>query len=110
MPTYTLVNTETGDEYEEFCSWDDLEKFLKENPKFKQKVSAPALVGDHIGGVGPKVDGGMKENLARIAEAHPTSALADNYGSKSSKDLKTHQVLRKHGILRKSAAEKRNNK
>ena len=44
MPTYTLVNTETGDEYEEFCSWDDLEKFLKENPKFKQKISAPVSV------------------------------------------------------------------
>tara|TARA_Y100000289_G_scaffold43465_1_gene43240 strand:+ start:168 stop:500 length:333 start_codon:yes stop_codon:yes gene_type:complete len=110
MPTYTLINTETGDEFEEFCTWDELEEFLKKNTNFKQKVSAPALVGDHIGGVGPKVDGGMKENLARIAEAHPTSALADNYGTKSNKDLKTHQVLRKHGVLRKSAAEKRNNK
>ena len=60
MPTYTLINTETGDEFNEFCSWDDLEIFLKANPKFKQKVSAPALVGDHIGGVGPKVDNGFK--------------------------------------------------
>ena len=49
----------------------------------------------------------MKENLARIAEAHPTSALADNYGTKSNKDLKTHQVLRKHGVLRKSDPEKK---
>tara|TARA_B100001094_G_scaffold333299_1_gene410453 strand:- start:1202 stop:1531 length:330 start_codon:yes stop_codon:yes gene_type:complete len=109
MPTYTLINTETGDEFNEFCSWDDLEIFLKANPKFKQKVSAPALVGDHIGGVGPKVDNGFKENLSRIAEAHPTSALADSYGSKSTKDIKTHQVLRKHGIIKQSG-EKRSNK
>mgnify|MGYP000932390663 FL=1 len=109
MPTYTLVNKNTGDEYEEFCTWDELEEFLKKNTDFKQKVSAPALVGDHIGGVGPKVDGGFKENLSRIAEAHPTSALADSYGTKSTKDIKTHQVLRKHGIIKQSG-EKRNNK
>jgi hypothetical protein len=109
MPTYTLVNKNTGDEFEEFCTWDELEEFLKKNTDFKQKVSAPALVGDHIGGVGPKVDGGFKENLSRIAEAHPTSALADSYGTKSTKDIKTHQVLRKHGIIKQSG-EKRNNK
>ena len=44
MPTYTLINTETGDEFEEFCTWDELEEFLKKNTNFKQKVSAPALV------------------------------------------------------------------
>tara|TARA_B100000902_G_C27319279_1_gene923269 strand:+ start:72 stop:401 length:330 start_codon:yes stop_codon:yes gene_type:complete len=109
MPTYTLINKKTGDEFEEFCTWDELEEFLKKNTDFKQKVSAPALVGDHIGGVGPKVDSGFKENLSRIAEAHPTSALADSYGTKSTKDIKTHQVLRKHGIINKSG-EKRNNK
>jgi len=109
MPTYTLVNKNTGDEYEEFCTWDELEEFLKKNTDFQQKVSAPALVGDHIGGVGPKVDGGFKENLSRIAEAHPTSALADNYGNKSTKDIKTHEVLRKHGIIKQSG-EKRSNK
>ena len=109
MPTCTLVNKNTGDEFEEFCTWDELEEFLKKNTDFKQKVSAPALVGDHIGGVGPKVDGGFKENLSRIAEAHPTSALADSYGTKSTKDIKTHQVLRKHGIIKQSG-EKRNNK
>jgi len=109
MPTYTLVNKNTGEEFEEFCTWDELEEFLKKNTDFKQKVSAPALVGDHIGGVGPKVDGGFKENLSRIAEAHPTSALADSYGTKSTKDIKTHQVLRKHGIIKQSG-EKRNNK
>ena len=104
-----MINKNTGDEFEEFCTWDELEEFLKKNTDFKQKVSAPALVGDHIGGVGPKVDGGFKENLSRIAEAHPTSALADSYGTKSTKDIKTHQVLRKHGIIKQSG-EKRNNK
>ena len=106
MPTYILRNTDTDEKFEEFCTWDELEKFLKENPNFKQVPSNPAIVGDHIGGVGPKVDGGFKENMSRIAEAHPTSALADRYGTKSTKDIKTHEVLRKHGVLRKNAADK----
>ena len=106
MPTYILRNTDTDEKFEEFCTWDELEKFLKENPNFKQVPSKPAIVGDHIGGVGPKVDGRFKENMSRIAEAHPTSALADRYGTKSTKDIKTHEVLRKHGVLRKNAADK----
>ncbi len=100
MPTYILRNTETEELYEEFCTWDELEKFLKDNPKFKQVPTAPALVGDHVMGVGPKQSEGMKENLSRIAEAHPTSALADRYGSKSTKDIKTHGIMRKHGLMK----------
>ena len=38
----------------------------------------------------------MKDNLSRIAEAHPNSALADRYGKKSTKEIKTKQVLAKH--------------
>lgn len=100
MPTYILRNTETDEEYEEFCTWDELEKFLKENPKFQQVPSAPHIVGDHVMGVGPKNDNGWKENLARIAQGHPTSALADRYGSKSTKDIKTHGIMRKHGLIK----------
>ena len=43
-----------------------------------------------------KTDGGWKDNLSRIAEAHPTSPLADRYGKKSTKDIKTKQVVEKH--------------
>ena len=37
----------------------------------------------------------MKENLSRIAEAHPRSALAERHGNKSIKDIKTKQVVEK---------------
>jgi hypothetical protein len=43
-----------------------------------------------------KNDGGWKDNLSRIAEAHPTSALADRYRSRSSKEIATRQVVQKH--------------
>ena len=43
-----------------------------------------------------KTDSGWKENLSRIAEAHPKSALAERYGKKTIKQSKTDQVLAKH--------------
>ena len=50
-----------------------------------------------VAGVGSiKSDSGWKENLSRIAEAHPRSALADRHGKKSIKEIKTKQVVEKH--------------
>ena len=43
-----------------------------------------------------KNDGGWKDNLSRIAEAHPTSALADRYRSRGAKEIATRQVVQKH--------------
>ena len=55
-----------------------------------------------IGGVGPKTDGGFNENMQRIAEAHPGSPLAQRYGGHgmSHKEMKTRDVLKKHGLGR----------
>jgi len=44
----------------------------------------------------------MTENLQRIAESHPGTPLADRYApsaSKSVKDIRTRQVLKKHGVI-----------
>jgi hypothetical protein len=43
-----------------------------------------------------KNDGGWKDNLSRIADAHPTSALADQHRKKSIKEVRTQQVISKH--------------
>ena len=53
------------------------------------------------GGVGDRVknDSGWKENLSRIAEAHPNTPLADRYGKKTTKEIKTRQVLKKHKVI-----------
>ena len=36
MPTYDFVNTETGEEFEEFMSISAREQYLKDNPKIQQ--------------------------------------------------------------------------
>jgi len=41
----------------------------------------------------------MKEVFAKAAEAHPNSPLADRYGKKSIKEIKTREVLKKHKVI-----------
>ena len=49
---------------------------------------------------GIKNDGGWGDNMQRIAEAHPGSPLARRYGKKSTKEINTRNVLKKHNILK----------
>ena len=60
-----------------------------------------AFVGDHISATAKKIDGGMNERLEQIAHSNPGSPLADRYGgsTKSIKDVKTREVLKKHGVF-----------
>ena len=56
----------------------------------------PINIVSGIQGITHKNDQGWKENMQRIAEAHPTSALGQRYGKKSIKQVKTEQVIKKH--------------
>ena len=97
MPTYSFKNNDTGAEWEEFFSIAGKEEFLKENDHITQLPSLISIISD-TGGI--KNDGGWKDNMSRIAEAHPGSPLARRYGKKSTKDINTRQVLKKHKILK----------
>ena len=97
MPTYSFKNNDTGEEWEEFFSISGKEEFLEKNDHIVQLPSLISIIGD-VGGI--KNDGGWKDNMSRIAEAHPGSPLARRYGKKSTKDINTRQVLKKHKILK----------
>ena len=99
MPTYTFFNALSGMEWDDMMSNSEREKFLKDNPHISQIPGGFAIAGDHLMGVGPKQDGGMTENLQRIAEAHPGTPLADRYGGEPTKQQKTRAVLKKHGVI-----------
>ena len=102
MPTYRFYDTVTQEEYDEFMSMSELDEYKKLNPHVQQVPVLVAIVGDHMMGVGPKVDGGFTENMQRIAESHPGTPLADRYGSsstRSTKEIQTRNVLKKHGVL-----------
>ena len=98
MPTYTFRNMNSGKEYEKFMSNAEREIYLKTHPLITQVYVPIAIVGDHVMGVGPKVDGGFTENMQRIAAAHPDSPLADKFGGStmSHKEIKTRNAINKH--------------
>ena len=80
MPTYIITNTDTNETTEKFCSWNELETFLEENPKFKKELTTPKIISG-IEGKTHKVDNGFTENMQRISEAHPNSPMAEKYGT-----------------------------
>jgi antitoxin component HigA of HigAB toxin-antitoxin module len=44
MPTYILRNEETGDEFEQVCSFDTLTKMLEAEPNLKHLIKSPSMV------------------------------------------------------------------
>ena len=101
MPTYTFIDEsiDGGLEWDEMMSISQKEKFLKENKQIKQVIKPVAIAGDHLMGVGPKVDGGFTENMQRIAAAHPDSPMSERWGgdSRTHKEIKTRNAINKHG-------------
>ena len=95
MPIYTFFNKKTKKEYDEMMSIAEMELYLKKNKHIHQVPKGLNIVGG-VSGISHKTDSGWKDNLSRIAEAHPNSALAQRYGKKTIKQSKTEQVLAKH--------------
>jgi hypothetical protein len=95
MPTYSFENIKTGEEFTEYLSMSELDEYLKKNKNVRQVFTKLNIVSG-VQGISYKNDQGWKENMSRIAEAHPTSPLAERYGKKSIKKVKTEQVVNKH--------------
>ena len=96
MPTYEFYNTKTEEVEDHFMSYTKLDEFKKDNPHLQQRVSAPNIVGS----VSVKnKEGGFGEVLDKVAEGHPSSSLANERTRKSTKEVKTREVLKKHGVV-----------
>lgn len=98
MPTYEFRNVETGEVTEVFMSMSAREQYLLDNPHLQPTMTqAPATVsGVSTGSV--RVDNGFKEVLSKVAEAHPSSAVGQQYGRKDTKAAKTAEIAKKHGF------------
>ena len=96
MPIYTFENIKTGKVYDDMMSIAEKETFLKKNKHIKQRLTSLNISSAVRGMGGMKNDGGWKDNLSRIADAHPNSALAQQHKKRSIKEVKTQQVVEKH--------------
>ena len=101
MPTYRFKDHNTGKVWEELMLIAEMEKFKKK----KHIELLPPTQMNIVSGTGTidgKTDSGWKDNLQRIAAAHPESALAERYGSgESHAKLKAKQVIKKHRARKK---------
>ena len=104
MPIYTFHDNKTDKIFTEMMSIAEMEEYLKKNPHIKQQITQINIVGG-VSGVSYRSDGGWKDNLSRIAEAHPNSPLAQQHGKRTIKQVKTEQAIKKYKA-RRSAKNK----
>lgn len=96
MPTYSFKDTNTGEEFDKFMKMSERDDFLKDNPHVQPMLSAPSIVSGVSTSTQHRVPDGFKEVLSKVAEAHPASVVGDRYGKRSSKEIKTKQLVDKH--------------
>lgn len=65
MPTYTIMHKETGEEKDIFCSYEESQKFLEENPDWSRVIGAPALI-SNTGNIVNKTSSDWKNHLQNI--------------------------------------------
>ena len=99
MPVYDFRDNETGEEWEQKLSYEEMKELTADGKiqivyKTLNLLHAPGSDG------GGKVPDHFKEVMSKIAEANPNSPLADQYGSKSHKQVKTREAVDK---IRKKA-------
>ena len=70
--------------------------YLNENKHIQTVVTAPAIVSGVSNSMQNRVPDGFKEVLSKVAEAHPSSTVADRYGQKTIKQVQTEQIVKKH--------------
>lgn len=98
MPTYSFIDTETGEEFDVFMKISEREEFLKVNPHVQPMITAPNIVSGVSTSTQNRVPDGFKEVLSKVKEAHPGSSLAQQDKRRTIKEVKTDNVLKKHGL------------
>ena len=96
MPNYTFEDTNTGEVYEMTMRISERDEFVKDNPHMNQLITGAPMIISGVGSGGVKPGGGLDEVFAKASEAHPDSPLAQRYGKKSIKEIKTQEVINKH--------------
>ena len=101
MPTYEFVNKKTKKIEEHIMSVSAYDQFKEDNPHLERYYSdAPLFSYTGTGDLaGKKTDNTWKEVMHKIVEQNPRSPLAENVLRKSTKRVKTDQILKKHNVL-----------
>ena len=95
MPSYTCYNKKTKKQFDDMRTIAEMEEYLQKNKHISQVLTGLNIVAS-VGNRAMKTDGGFKEVLSKIGEAHPQSALARQTTKRSIKEIKTQQAVAKN--------------
>jgi len=73
MPTYPVLNKNTGEKKELSMSMKEYEKWREDNPEWDKDWNAG--IGGHMYGK-PKQSDGFKEVMSKVQDAHPRANLS----------------------------------
>ena len=76
-----------------------LQEYKKLNPHLKQVIGAPNIISNKGSRAGNIDNHGFKEVLQKVGEGHPGSEVAKQHTRRTTKEIKTKQVLDKHRKL-----------
>ncbi len=79
MPIYTLRNNDTGEEWDQFCSYSKLEEILEQNPNYSKVITPFALSGGSI----------MRDTLSRTPDGFRDVLKKIKSGSGDGNTIKT---------------------
>lgn len=65
MPTYTLKDTRTLQEFDVTCSWEELQERIDHMPDLVQVMKAPKIIGG-TGDMYSRIPSGFKDVLSRV--------------------------------------------
>lgn len=77
MPTYTFLNTETNEEFEQMMSMSQREDFLRENLHIKQTIrKTPGILGHRDSAI--RADGKIRDVLQNVKNNFPGTNAFDS--------------------------------
>ena len=106
MPTYRF-RRKNGKEFELVMGISEMEEYRKKHPKLELCIPTTLNIISGTGTLDGKTSSGWKDVLGKISEAHPRSELANQYGRKSTKDIKVQSTLEKHKKIRQQRTQGR---
>lgn len=94
MPIYSFHDTETDEIFDKLMKYDEKQPYLDANPNIVEVyLKAPGIIGGR--GDGGKVPDHFKEVMSRVADQNPNTPVAERWGRKSVKEVKTRDVVEK---------------
>ena len=106
MPTYRF-RRKNGKEFEKVMMISEMEEYRKKHPNLELCIPSTLNIISGTGTLDGKTCSGWKDVLGKISEAHPQSNLANQYGKRSTKDIKVQSTLDKHKKIRQQRTQGR---